>query len=168
MTETKKSCPKCGSTVEEYEGVYLTMESQQLIFHRTASTGCLLRCMSVQGADFSSSTAPRRTFPAGLCPNRGVPAPHQSRMSDYKADQAEAVKCSWDPVITVICPECFSSSFRPSRFRMKDFKPLLLLHWPVRCRRCHHRTYARLPFTSMFLLRQSGIRHVYPQDEKRP
>ena len=32
MTETKKSCPSADSTVEEYEGVYLTMESPAVDF----------------------------------------------------------------------------------------------------------------------------------------
>jgi len=55
------------------------------------------------------------------------------------------------PVNPVTCPECSSSSFRLSRFRMKDLERLLLLQYPVRCRQCHRRLYAGLPLALMLL-----------------
>ena len=55
------------------------------------------------------------------------------------------------------CSECSSSSFRLSRFRMKDVERLLLLQYPVRCRNCHHRTYAGFAL-AMVLKQASRIR----------
>ena len=40
------------------------------------------------------------------------------------------------------CSECSSSKLRPSRFRLKDVEHLLLLQYPIRCRRCFRRDYA--------------------------
>jgi hypothetical protein len=57
----------------------------------------------------------------------------------------------------VTCPECSSSSFRLSRFRMKDVERLLLLQYPVRCRHCHRRSYAGLALALM-LVQASRIR----------
>jgi hypothetical protein len=56
------------------------------------------------------------------------------------------------------CVECYSSSFRLSRFRMEDVERLLLLQYPVRCRRCHGRAYAELPLT-LVLLHADRVRH---------
>jgi hypothetical protein len=61
------------------------------------------------------------------------------------------------PVNPVTCPECSSSSFRLSRFRLKDFERLLLLQYPVRCRHCHRRVYAGLPL-ALVLLQASRVR----------
>jgi hypothetical protein len=59
--------------------------------------------------------------------------------------------------MTVTCPECSSSSFRLSRFRVKDLERLLLLQYPVRCRQCHRRAYAGLTL-ALVLLQSSRVR----------
>ncbi len=55
------------------------------------------------------------------------------------------------------CAECSSSSFRLSRFRVKDLERLLLLQYPIRCRHCHRRTYAGFALALM-LLQASRVR----------
>lgn len=50
----------------------------------------------------------------------------------------------------MICPTCFKSNFRLSRFRSKDVVPILTLRYPVRCRVCKHRMYAG-PFVAYHL-----------------
>lgn len=62
------------------------------------------------------------------------------------------------------CSECSSSSFRLSRFRMKDLERLLLLQYPVRCRHCHRRVYAGLPLALM-LMQASRIRRERREGE---
>jgi hypothetical protein len=57
----------------------------------------------------------------------------------------------------VTCPECSSSTFRLSRFRIKDLERLLLLQYPVRCRHCQRRLYAGFPL-ALVLLQASRIR----------
>gem|GEM_PF-1254818 len=39
------------------------------------------------------------------------------------------------------CQFCGGSSLRRSRLRVSDLPWLLLLHWPVRCRRCSKRQF---------------------------
>jgi hypothetical protein len=63
------------------------------------------------------------------------------------------------------CAECFSSSFRLSRFRMEDVERLLLLQYPVRCRRCHGRAYAELPL-ALVLLHADRVRHERREHEE--
>ena len=62
------------------------------------------------------------------------------------------------------CSECSSSSFRLSRFRMKDLERLLLLQYPVRCRHCHRRVYAGLPL-ALVLMQASRIRRERREGE---
>jgi hypothetical protein len=64
----------------------------------------------------------------------------------------------------VTCPECSSSSFRLSRFRVKDIERLLLLQYPVRCRNCHRRVYAGLPL-ALVLLQASRVRRERREHE---
>jgi hypothetical protein len=64
----------------------------------------------------------------------------------------------------VICSECSSSSFRLSRFRLKDVERLLLLQYPVRCRHCHHRVYAGIPL-ALVLKQASRIRRERREHE---
>jgi hypothetical protein len=64
----------------------------------------------------------------------------------------------------VTCSECSSSSFRLSRFRMKDVERLLLLQYPVRCRNCHHRAYAGLPL-ALVLKQASRVRRERREHE---
>jgi hypothetical protein len=47
-------------------------------------------------------------------------------------------------VISLRCIECSSSGLRPSRLRLKDVERLLLLQYPIRCRRCRRRDYVGL------------------------
>ena len=42
------------------------------------------------------------------------------------------------------CIECSSTRLRPSRLRLKDLERLLLLQYPIRCRRCRRRDYVGL------------------------
>jgi hypothetical protein len=51
----------------------------------------------------------------------------------------------------VTCPNCSSSSFRLSRFRVQDFGRLLLLQYPVRCLDCWGRLYIWLPALVLLL-----------------
>lgn len=51
----------------------------------------------------------------------------------------------------MICPECSSSHFRLSRFRAKDIERLALLQYPVRCQKCHRRTYVSFPLALMMM-----------------
>jgi hypothetical protein len=43
------------------------------------------------------------------------------------------------------CHFCDASSLRRSRLRFSDFPWLLVLHFPVRCRRCSKRQFVFLP-----------------------
>jgi hypothetical protein len=51
----------------------------------------------------------------------------------------------------VTCTECSTSSFRLSRFRLKDVERLLLLQYPMRCRHCHRRTYGGFGLALMLM-----------------
>ena len=62
------------------------------------------------------------------------------------------------------CSECSSSSFRLSRFRMKDVERLLLLQYPVRCRNCLRRAYAGLPL-ALVLKQASRVRRERREHE---
>jgi len=42
----------------------------------------------------------------------------------------------------LVCNICGASKFRGSRFREQDIPRLFTLQLPVRCRKCHERTYA--------------------------
>ena len=42
MSEAKKSCPKCGSTMEEYESIFLTMETPAVDFPLNRQHGLLV------------------------------------------------------------------------------------------------------------------------------
>ena len=46
----------------------------------------------------------------------------------------------------MICPTCYKSDFRLSRFQWADFPALFALQYPVRCRTCDHRMYGGLLF----------------------
>jgi hypothetical protein len=63
-----------------------------------------------------------------------------------------------------MCPECSSSSFRLSRFRLKDVERLLLLQYPVRCRHCQRRTYAGLTL-ALVLMQASRARRERREHE---
>jgi len=42
MSEAKKSCGKCGSEMDEYEGIYLTMETPAVDFPSNRQHGLLV------------------------------------------------------------------------------------------------------------------------------
>jgi len=42
------------------------------------------------------------------------------------------------------CPNCSSTHFRNSHFRLSDLQWLLVLYFPVRCSRCYERYYTNL------------------------
>lgn len=42
----------------------------------------------------------------------------------------------------MVCPTCYKSDFRLSRFRSTDLPALFTLRYPVRCRACSHRMHA--------------------------
>jgi len=44
------------------------------------------------------------------------------------------------------CNFCSAASLRRSRLRASDFPWLLVLHWPVRCRRCSKRQFVFLTY----------------------
>lgn len=56
------------------------------------------------------------------------------------------------------CRYCNSSKVRTSRFRLADLAQLLLLKYPVRCRKCRERQYTGL-ITAMGLERDSHGTH---------
>jgi transcriptional regulator NrdR family protein len=45
----------------------------------------------------------------------------------------------------MVCPNCYSSDFRLSHFRARDFQRLFILQYPVRCLGCEERFYTYLP-----------------------
>ena len=44
----------------------------------------------------------------------------------------------------VECPDCGSSRLQPSKFRLRDFGPLLKMRRAVRCQKCGFRGYLPL------------------------
>ena len=51
----------------------------------------------------------------------------------------------------MICQDCSSTEFRLSRFRWSDVERLALLQYPVRCRKCHKRSFAGFPLALVLL-----------------
>lgn len=49
------------------------------------------------------------------------------------------------------CEDCSTTDFRLSRFRWSDLERLALLQYPVRCRKCHRRTFAGFPMALVLL-----------------
>jgi hypothetical protein len=58
----------------------------------------------------------------------------------------------------MVCPACYNSSFRLSRYRSADIFPLLTLRFPIRCRMCAHRMHAG-PFTAFQLWQKRKHKH---------
>ena len=44
----------------------------------------------------------------------------------------------------MVCPGCYFSDLRLSKFRSTDIGQMLFLHYPVRCRDCGERSYGNL------------------------
>lgn len=44
----------------------------------------------------------------------------------------------------MLCPSCYRSHLRLSKFRSEDIGQLLFLRYPVRCRECRERSYGNL------------------------
>ncbi len=53
----------------------------------------------------------------------------------------------------MVCPNCYSSNFRLSRFRSHDLPRLFFLQYPVRCQGCKERLPGNL-FFALNLLRK--------------
>jgi hypothetical protein len=51
----------------------------------------------------------------------------------------------------MICNDCLSTEFRISRFRWSDLERLALLQYPVRCRKCHRRSFCGLPLALVMI-----------------
>ncbi|MFZ1012437.1 MAG: hypothetical protein WAN28_03775 [Terracidiphilus sp.] len=47
--------------------------------------------------------------------------------------------------MTIFCSQCGFTDLLASRLRLADWRKLLLLQFPVRCRTCRHRMFASLP-----------------------
>ena len=67
--------------------------------------------------------------------------------------------------MTMTCPDCLSTDFRISRFRWQDLERLALLQYPVRCRKCHRRTFAGLPLALVLLQARRARRAKRAQAE---
>jgi hypothetical protein len=67
----------------------------------------------------------------------------------------------------MICQDCSSTEFRISRFRWSDLERLALLQYPVRCRKCHKRTYAGLPLALVLLQARRAKRSKRAQSESQ-
>jgi predicted nucleic-acid-binding Zn-ribbon protein len=52
MSEDKKSCPKCGSPMEEYEGLILTLEAPAIDFPSNRQHGLLVTMCLCSGCGF--------------------------------------------------------------------------------------------------------------------
>jgi hypothetical protein len=63
-----------------------------------------------------------------------------SLMNDSTGSTGNPVTKTKRPVAST-CHFCGGMSLRRSRFRPSDFSWLLILHWPVRCRRCSKRQF---------------------------
>jgi hypothetical protein len=59
----------------------------------------------------------------------------------------------------MVCPNCSSSNFRLSHFRIGDMERLALLQYPIRCRNCHERTYGGLMLALVLLQARRNRRH---------
>ena len=44
----------------------------------------------------------------------------------------------------MVCPNCYNSDFRLSRFRTHDLPRLFFMQYPVRCLTCRERLYRNL------------------------
>jgi hypothetical protein len=62
------------------------------------------------------------------------------------------------------CQFCGGSSLRRSRLRATDVPWLLLLHWPVRCRRCSKRQHVFLTEAQRIIA--AGTHHI-PQQQSQ-
>lgn len=57
------------------------------------------------------------------------------------------------------CTECNSTTFRLSRFRTSDLLWFLILHYPVRCRKCNERHFANF-FSALRVRKQQKARRI--------
>jgi hypothetical protein len=64
------------------------------------------------------------------------------------------------------CALCASSTFRTSRLRISDVVRLLLLQYPVRCKKCRERSFASLMF-ALNLRQASKARHAEDSQRSR-
>jgi hypothetical protein len=59
--------------------------------------------------------------------------------------------------MTPICPQCGSDKIRSGTLHGHDGVRHLLLHTPLRCRKCHHRFWVSNPFKPLLLLAAVGV-----------
>jgi len=59
------------------------------------------------------------------------------------------------PTKQLECRWCGSEDLRASHFRILDLFPLIVLHFPVRCRSCHVRQFIPVFRAGRFFKRQS-------------
>lgn len=66
-------------------------------------------------------------------------------------------------VFTTVCPGCYESDFRLSHFRRTDLNRLLLLQYPIRCRKCAQRTHGNLLLAcNLYMLHRHPHPHHHP------
>lgn len=54
------------------------------------------------------------------------------------------------------CPTCYGTKFRLSQRRLEDIFYLLLLRYPVRCRKCSARVYVDRAFANALKARRAA------------
>jgi len=57
----------------------------------------------------------------------------------------------------LVCPQCGSDKIRSGSLHGHDGVRHLLLHTPLRCRKCHHRFWVANPFKPLLLLTAVGV-----------
>jgi hypothetical protein len=63
-----------------------------------------------------------------------------------------------------ICRSCGSEDFRISHLRPSDFRKLLTLRYPIRCRVCKERDFAFLGSVLFFRRKSKKKRHTVAQN----
>lgn len=57
----------------------------------------------------------------------------------------------------LLCPECYSDEFRLSRFRLSDLPLLVVLRYPIRCRKCMTRFHTSLPQALVIMRKRRDV-----------
>ena len=69
----------------------------------------------------------------------------------------------------MVCPSCYRSQLRLSKFRSEDIGHLFFLRYPFRCRECGERSYANfLQALSLLQARRHKHSEVAPKSVDRP
>ena len=71
----------------------------------------------------------------------------ERRVKSLSRNQRDHV-CTQDRTLgkasPMVCPSCYSSDLRLSKFRNIDIGQLFLLRYPIRCRDCGYRSYGNI------------------------